>query len=509
MSHVVPGINDLQTLYPNIAKLWHPTFNGTTLPSGISANNHNKYYWLCPKGHPWQASPNTLVQNSKKNGSCGCSVCSGKVIIKGINDLASQAPEIAAEWDYEKNNPKGITPETVSVFSGKIVSWIGKCGHRWPAVVNDRVRKHTGCKYCDKKELLTGVNDLLTIAPDLCSQWDYKKNEKNPQIVVSNDHNKYWWKCEFGHSWEESPNRRIQRYKRNHFVNCPKCTKYQRVSFPEKCLFFYISQLFNDAIENYTIPETRQELDIYIPSQKIAIEYDGAAFHTKEKIKNDEKKNRWSLEQGIKMIRIREDLCPALKNDGQYTISISKEPSECQLDESINKTLQFISIMKNERYDLDINVQRDSGKIRKMMKQYLVNNSIAKTNPEILAEWDYEKNNELGLFPEGITSGSSTIKVWWRCPMNHSYDKSPNEKIRLGKGCPYCTGKKLLKGFNDLASVYPEVALMWNYSENNGLSPEDVIAGSSKKYHWYNNDGSKGYSSVSDKVISWKRKQKR
>lgn len=483
MSHVIPGINDLQTKYPDIAKLWHPTLNGTLLPSEISANNHKKYHWLCPKGHDWEASPNDLVQNGKKSESCGCSVCSGKTIVKGVNDLASQAPEVAKEWDYEKNNTMGINPETVSVFSGRKVNWIGKCGHKWSAVINDRVRKHTGCKYCDKKELQTGVNDLLTIAPDICSQWDYEKNNKNPSSVASNSHNIYWWKCELGHSWEESPNRRIQRYKKNHFVSCPECTKYQRISFPEKCFFFYLSQLFSDAIENYPIPETRQELDIFLPSRKIAIEYDGATFHNKGKVKNDEKKNQWCVEHGIKMIRIREDSCPILRDDNQHTITIRKDPTENQLDESIEKTLLVISEIINKKCILDINVERDSGKIRKMMKQYLVNNSIAKTNPEILSEWDYKKNNELGLFPEGITSGSSRIKVWWRCPKNHSYRKSPNERIRTGTGCPYCAGKIVIKGENDFASQFPELLEEWDYSKNS-IRPDEVTAFSSKKAYW-------------------------
>lgn len=483
MSKCIPGKNDLLTLYPEIAKLWHPTLNAPLLPSEVSAHNHNKYYWLCPKGHTWEASPGSLVQNRKKSMSCGCSVCNGKTIVKGINDLASQAPEIADQWDYIKNEQLGLTPETVSAFSGRVVYWIGKCGHRWPARIGDRVRKHTGCKYCDKKEHLTGVNDLETVAPGLCSQWDMEKNKKRPSEVASNTHDKYWWKCEFGHSWEESPNRRIQKYKKNHFVGCPECTKALRISFPEKCVFYYVSQVFNDAVENYLISNTRQEFDIYIPSKRIAIEYDGAAYHSKTRIANDEKKNLWCKDHDIKMIRVRESSCPTLRDDNQKTIIIDKDPTNKQLDISIKELLGFLTEFLKESLVVSISTERDADQIRKMMKMYLVNNSIKKTRPDILAEWDYEKNNQYGFYPEGLTSGSSSVKVWWKCSYNHSYRKSPNEKIRLGKGCPYCAGKKVMKGENDFASRFPELLKEWDYSKNT-LKPDEVVAFSSKRAYW-------------------------
>lgn len=48
------------------------------------------------------------------------------------------------------------------------------------------------------------------------------------------------------------------------------------------------------------------ELDIYIPSKRIAIEYDGAFWHNPSKIKRDTKKYQLCQEKGIYLIRIRE-----------------------------------------------------------------------------------------------------------------------------------------------------------------------------------------------------------
>lgn len=44
-------------------------------------------------------------------------------------------------------------------------------------------------------------------------------------------------------------------------------------------------------------------------------------------------------------------------------------------------------------------------------------NDFASTNPELLSEWDYEKND---VGPAEIMSNSH-YKAWWKCPFGHSY----------------------------------------------------------------------------------------
>ena len=52
-------------------------------------------------------------------------------------------------------------------------------------------------------------------------------------------------------------------------------------------------------------------------------------------------------------------------------------------------------------------------------------------------------------------------------------------------GCPYCSNKKLLSGYNDLATTHPEIAKEWDYNKNNGITPSDVMAGSNIKKYWF------------------------
>ena len=58
-----------------------------------------------------------------------------------------------------------------------------------------------------------------------------------------------------------------------------------------------------------------------------------------------------------------------------------------------------------------------------------------------------------------------------------------------GHRCPYCTGKKVLKGYNDLQTLNPTLAKEWNYEKNNGLTPMDVAPNSHKKVWWKCNKG--------------------
>ena len=70
--------------------------------------------------------------------------------------------------------------------------------------------------------------------------------------------------------------------------------------------------------------------------------------------------------------------------------------------------------------------------------------------PNLLREWDYEKNNKINLYPQNTTSGSNK-KAWWKCSKcGHSWQaKILNRKTR---GCPLCANRVVVSGINDLAT---------------------------------------------------------
>ena len=160
---VKTGENDLASLYPELAAQWHPTKNGALTPADVVPGSRRKVWWICPKGHAYQAAI-----SSRSSGS-GCPVCAGKKIIPGENDLASQYPDIARQWHPTKNG--ALTPDHIAPASNKKVWWICDKGHEYQAVVSSRTQRNGGCPYCANKKVLPGFNDLATLYPHVASQW--------------------------------------------------------------------------------------------------------------------------------------------------------------------------------------------------------------------------------------------------------------------------------------------------------------------------------------------------
>lgn len=97
-------------------------------------------------------------------------------------------------------------------------------------------------------------------------------------------------------------------------------------------------------------------------------------------------------------------------------------------------------------------------------------NDLATTHPELAMEAE-------GWDPTLVISGGNK-KLDWKCSKGHIYETSISER-KVGNGCPYCSGKRVLKGFNDLESLLPELA-----KEAVGWDPSKVTIGTNKRLLW-------------------------
>lgn len=105
------GFNDLATVSPILAAEWHPILNGSVSLEMVVAGSDKSAWWRCKNGHEWKA---TIKDRQHGN---GCPYCSGRLAIAGETDLATLAPEIAAQWHPTKNGD--TTPADVTVSSNK------------------------------------------------------------------------------------------------------------------------------------------------------------------------------------------------------------------------------------------------------------------------------------------------------------------------------------------------------------------------------------------------------
>ena len=123
-------------------------------------------------------------------------------------------------------------------------------------------------------------------------------------------------------------------------------------------------------------------------------------------------------------------------------------------------------------------------------------NSLAVKMPELARQWHPSKNE--GLTPNDVTPGSGK-KAWWQCEKGHEYQSRIDHRAN-GVGCPICSNKQVLAGFNDLATRESELARQWHPSKNEGLTPSDVTPGSGKKAWWQCEKGHGYQSSIADRV---------
>lgn len=107
-------------------------------------------------------------------------------------------------------------------------------------------------------------------------------------------------------------------------------------------------------------------------------------------------------------------------------------------------------------------------------------NDLGTTHPGVAAEWHPTFNDSLR--PKDVQAGSQR-RVWWRGVCGHDYKAKIQHRATFGSGCPFCSGNRVLAGFNDLATTHPEIAAEWHPTLNT-LTPQDVSRGSKKKITW-------------------------
>ena len=107
--------------------------------------------------------------------------------------------------------------------------------------------------------------------PSLIALWHPTKNgDKTIFDINYGSRKKVWWKCKLEHSWYCRVQDRTQKKSQ-----CPKCSN--KSSQSEIRIFSEFLHLFPNSIHRHRIGKT--EYDIYIPSFKIGIEFDGRYFH--------------------------------------------------------------------------------------------------------------------------------------------------------------------------------------------------------------------------------------
>lgn len=564
---VLKGNNDLQTTHPELAKEWDYEANAPLRPDEVTSISIKRVGWVCATcGHKWMAK----IRYRTINGT-GCKKCAMKLagenrtatFVERNKSLADTKPQLMEDWNYERNT---ISPYSITSHSNKKVWWkCHVCGHEWEAKVCNRSNGRR-CPCCGHKKLVRGKNDLATTHPDLAKEWHPTRNgDLKPCDVMYGQARKVWWQCQLGHGYQATLNHRSGKSG----TSCPVCNDGRQTSFREQAFYYYLKQIFPDTISRFKADWLgRFEIDIFIPSKKLAIEYDGAAWHHEEKFPRERRKYRLCREHGIKLLRIKESMpenSEILRDTADDIISIENIEGKDNFERLLRAVIDCLdprSSMWTRRNPfqihspLDIDLNRDRYKIRKVCTN--VKNSFAERYPEIANEWHPVRNE--GFSPTMFSYGSdfrawwicskcgfeyeasvskrasgtgcpkcgiekqamtrrancardsggiqdallleewnyerngdkkpsdfapcSEAKVWWRCKeCDHEWEAKISNRAH-GRGCPCCSRRVVVKGKNDLATLYPEIAKEWDYERNGDKTPDSIVPGHNAKVWW-------------------------
>lgn len=147
---VFSGYNDLESQFPQVAEDWSEK-NHPLLPDMVTTRAPRKVWWKCSScGYEWQAR----IADRTAGSQCPC--CSDKIIVPGINDLASLYPDIAAEWsERNEKHPDQISPRAVMRPWWKCNS----CGYEWQVALHRRIIGAGQCPICVKASMKQLVNE--------------------------------------------------------------------------------------------------------------------------------------------------------------------------------------------------------------------------------------------------------------------------------------------------------------------------------------------------------------
>lgn len=216
---VLAGFNDLATLHPELASEWATELNDKS-PTEFTSGTASFAWWRCSKdqNHVWKA------KISNRTNGRGCPVCSGHLTVQGVNDLATVRPDIAGQFDLERNSP--IRPDEIAPNSNKKYWWNCPLGHSWLASVTDRT-SGKGCAICGNRQIQIGINNLEATNPELISEIHPTKNESLILDAVTRySPNRVHWICASGHEWEATI---INRARPSSNTGCPVCSRQKEI----------------------------------------------------------------------------------------------------------------------------------------------------------------------------------------------------------------------------------------------------------------------------------------
>jgi hypothetical protein len=362
-----------------------------------------------------------------------------------MNDLATTHPELAAELTSED-------PTTLTAGSNKRVAWRCPKGHDYTTAPHLRTSQGQGCPYCSGRRVLADFNDLATTHADLAAEadgWD-------PRTISMGSHQTVKWKCKAGHTFSATPNSRTSKAS-----GCPTCAN------------LVIARGFNDIATTH--PDLAKQAHGWDPTTigggsgaRLLWECDAGHVWETTPINRTWNKTGCPICSNFQVLAGYNDLAtlfPAVAGQAHgwdpSTVagrSKSKRRWRCDLGHEWNAVVSARTLAGT-------GCPFCAGS--RALPGF---NDLATKFPHIAAQ-------AVGWDPSHVMPSSNTQRRW-RCDLGHEWMAAPGNRTQQGQNCPYCSNKRVLPGFNDLATTHPHMV------SEALFDTASVVAGSQKRLPW-------------------------
>jgi len=417
---VIPGINDLATLLPEVAATWHPSRNQVQI-SQVTAGSNKKAWWHCHLGHEWEA------RIAKRSNGQGCPTCANRIVLTGFNDLETRFPLAASSWHPTKNGT--LKPSQVAFGAASKFWWQCSNGHEWNSAF-DRRRVGEGCAVCNGVKIEPGFNDLATRFPDAAKLWDLEKNgDLSPGFVSSSGTKKYWWKCPENHSFLAV----ASSVANSTATGCPVCNgkKALRGINDLATTDPHLVNEWDFAINKEMTPDSITRGSDRMAAWKCKYSHKWLATIGSRALQGVGCPvcSGNSLQSGFNDLATR---YPELLSEWDFELNLNIEP-ELVMPGSHEKAWWVCSHKHRWQADISNRVRGRGCPVCRFSEPGV--NDFASSFPELLEQWDFKRN--VGLDPASISKATGR-KVHWICDKGHNWKATVANRTVVGTGCPNC-----------------------------------------------------------------------
>lgn len=293
----------------------------------IARGSDKKVQWRCPvdSRHVWWASP--MNRTASKNAT-GCSVCNGKTVIPGVNDVATTHPKAAALMVDKK-----LRTKLTGSSNKKVEFWCGNPKHdHWTAPLSNVARQGTRCPQCSGRRPISGKSDLATTHPKLAAEL---VDRSLATTLKPGSNASVLWQCPANpkHTWKATPYNRttkktgcpycsgrkivpgVNDLATTHPTPHPKTAKRYQMRLTEMVQALVPGSLV--LSDDHTVLPSGKELDIVVPDHHLAIEFNDIFSHSEQAVferhakprphSYHAHKTREASSQGYQLIHVWED----------------------------------------------------------------------------------------------------------------------------------------------------------------------------------------------------------